>query len=253
MMRGRGSSETDIQREIDRIAYFATDLEDWEHGDAYDAQFSYQLGQEIMRLLRLEYGSRGVFSLSEKWDEPLLWSHYAAQHQGICIEYDTTDCNTTILNRVDYTAPRAILAQDLCAWKCDGDVEAEQRVFDTYFLAKAPQWSYEAEWRDIADKSGSNPCGFDVTAVHFGMRVEFVWQWLFVKALNQDPQVTLYDVFANEMTFDLERRELDRSELESRSIDQPLFRIFSGFSEADLENMSVGEKAINAPQFRGRT
>jgi len=30
----------------------------------------------------------GIFSLSKKYDDELLWAHYANSHKGFCIEYD---------------------------------------------------------------------------------------------------------------------------------------------------------------------
>lgn len=242
MMADVGASDHVIKEEIDRIAYFATDYEDREGGGRYDELFSYQLGEEIKRLLRKELGLKGVFSLSEKWNEPLLWSHYAAQHQGICIEYETS-FDLRNLKEVDYNAPRALRANDLYRWKCRGDTSAEQRVLNTYFYAKAPQWSYEAEWRDIADKAGANPLHFDITAIHFGIRADLIWKWMLVKTLHRDKQVALYDIVADEKSFTLYRREMERGELENRGIDLPAFRMFAD-TLIDIEDISIGERAI---------
>ncbi len=162
-----------------------------------------------------------------------MWSHYAAQHQGICIEYETSGFALQRLKPVNYNAPRSLRAHDIFRWKCHGDSIAEQRVFDTYFYSKAPQWDYEVEWRDVADKAGANPSHFELTAIHFGMRVDFVWKWLLVKALHLDKQVTLFEVNAEEKTFKLYRREMDRDELERRGISQPPFKVFGKFDLND--------------------
>lgn len=30
----------------------------------------------------------GIFSLSKRYDDELLWAHYSNSHKGFCIEYD---------------------------------------------------------------------------------------------------------------------------------------------------------------------
>lgn len=236
MLADEGILDGDIQHEIDKIAYFTVDPELSDNGPAFDEAYSFQLGEEIKRFLRKDHGLKGVLALSERWDEPLMWSHYAAQHQGICIEYKTSGFPIERLKPVNYNAPRALRAHDIFRWKCHGDAQAEQRVFDTYFYSKAPQWSYEVEWRDIADKAGVNPSHVELTAIHLGMRVDFVWKWLLVKALHRDKQVTLYEVDAEEKTFKLTRRVMSRDELERRGIDQPAFKVFGNI---DLNNEIV--------------
>jgi len=242
MMADVGASDDDVRKEIDRITYFATEPDDWDDVERGDKIFSYLLGEEIMRLLRKQLGTKGVLSLSAKWDEPLLWSHYAAQHKGICIEYET-NFDLQYLKAIDYNAPRALSAHDVYLWKCAGDKVAAGRIFDTYFYAKAPQWSYEAEWRDINDKSGLNPLHFDITAIHFGMRVDPVWKLMLVKTLHRDQQVALYDMLTDENSFELHRRQIERDELERRGIDQPAFRVFGDYL-TDIEPYSIGERAV---------
>lgn len=43
------------------------------------------------RGLDSELGNEGVLTLSATWKSGLMWSHYADEHRGICIEYDTRD------------------------------------------------------------------------------------------------------------------------------------------------------------------
>jgi Protein of unknown function (DUF2971). len=245
-MRNRGAAESAIQTEIDRIAYFATDHDGNQDPGAYDESFSYNLGEEIKRLLRQDLGLKGVLSLSENWNEPLMWSHYAAQHQGICIEYQTTGFEVKRLKAVNYNASRSIRAHDLYLWKCRGDDRAESRVFETYFYAKAPQWTYEKEWRDISDTAGSNASHFDLTAIHFGMRTDYVWKWILAKALHLDKHIALYNVFADEKSFKLNRQEMDRDEIERRGIDKPAFRVFAEFLNVEAADVAVGQELLRA-------
>lgn len=244
LMRDRGSSPADIQSEINRIAYFATDIDNSDDGERYEREYQYHLAQEIMRLLRLELGTKGVLSLSEQWDDPLLWSHYGSQHQGMCIEFDTSGTKLDRLRPVDYYSPRSLRAHDILRWKCDGDESARLRIEHVYFYSKAPQWAYEREWRDISDRPGVNASNFNVSAIHFGMRSDRVWKWMLTKTLHLDRQILLYDVYADEHTFSLHRTEVDRDELEQRRIAQSALRIFGSFEEPDFSTLSTGEAAV---------
>jgi hypothetical protein len=127
------------------------------------------LASEIKRLYDAEMGRKGVFSLSETWNSPLMWSHYADEHRGICLEYDTRHIPHPGIAAVDYSSPRSVKASDLIKWKIEGSSEAERRVHNRYFFAKSPQWQYEKEWRDIGQSSGVVETSFPITAIHFGL------------------------------------------------------------------------------------
>ncbi len=184
-----------------------SDLDD----DDIDHIMREELLADVLRLLTLDYGLNGVLSLSEHWSEPLLWSHYADQHRGICIEYDTTNTSATRLEKVNYRAPRALRANDLYQWKINGDLEAEKRIFDGYFYAKAEDWQYEHEWRDISDRAGVNKLPFKITAIYVGMRIDPVWVRL-LKASLKDRRIDLHQIIVNEADFSLASEPLPNKE-----------------------------------------
>ena len=192
-----------------------------------------QIVGRIKGLLTQEFGQKGVLSLCGQWNEPLLWSHYADQHKGICIEYDTSKWPVRTLGPVNYSAPRSIRTIDLYRWKVDGHEPARQRVYDTYFFAKAREWEYEREWRDINDRAGVNVLHFDITAIHFGLRCDFVWQRSVAKLLNQNHDIELYEMTAKDDTFGLDRRLIAREELERRGIQIPPFKVFGNILDSN--------------------
>ena len=81
-----------------------------------------------------------IYCLSEKSDMPLLWSHYASAHTGICLEFDTrrTPFSRATTKKVTYLSTYP--AYDIV----DG-------AYDSLFT-KSADWSYEAEWRLIAEE-----------------------------------------------------------------------------------------------------
>jgi hypothetical protein len=69
-----------------------------------------------------------------------MWSHYAGGHTGICLEFDTLAVPFANATQVEYRSTYP--AYDLV------DVGYEPLV------TKSQDWSYEAEWRLIAEERG---------------------------------------------------------------------------------------------------
>ncbi len=90
----------------------------------------------------------GVFSLSRKWNNSLMWSTYAKVQQGFCVGFDSdheffhrqaTDCaDIGTLKPVSYSTKRLdkVIGNTL-----DIDI--------TWFFTKSSDWSYEEEMRLI--------------------------------------------------------------------------------------------------------
>ena len=126
-----------------------------------------RLGSEIKLLLDGEMAWLGVLCMAERWDSPLMWSHYADKHRGLCIEYDLTENACPQIKPVDYSSPRSIKVTELMQWKFHKSAEAEQSVRDTYFFAKSSQWRYEKEWRHIHPSHGVSDAPFKISGVYF--------------------------------------------------------------------------------------
>jgi hypothetical protein len=184
------------------------------------------LAPEIKRLIDAEMGSRGVFCLSETWRSPLMWSHYADEHRGICLEYDATQIDNPDLAAVNYRSPRSIKASDLIKWKIQASSEAERRVYNTYFFAKAPQWKYEREWRDISQFIGAASTRFPITAVYFGLRCDPAVITSIVKLFSGDRRIAFFRIYPLDDGFSLRRRPIDRDEVEACGIRSSAILVF---------------------------
>ena len=106
--------------------------------------------QELNDTIRLETERRGVFSMSAKRDDLLMWSHYADCHRGICLEFETTSgklfgCD---LLEVHYQKPFPnISVYD------NIDLEWMRK----YTSTKWEDWHYEKEWRILYRETGIQP------------------------------------------------------------------------------------------------
>jgi len=122
-------------------------------------------------------GDVRVLSFSEDPKHPLMWSHYADAHRGICIGFRRDFFSQAMPVRYPQRVPRL-----------DAGLPPETKRAAA-FLTKRPAWAYEREWRliDFDDASRNNPyvtlCPGVVTQVIFGERTsrddrDWVFQWL---------------------------------------------------------------------------
>ncbi len=133
----------------------------------------------------------GVLTLSESPEQILLWSHYADDHKGICLEFDVERCASQFprLQPVRYSsdAPsvsasfpelgekllalggkrRREIVLDVASLitrasrRQQRDVDEEQVLasavadLDSWFYTKSVWWAYEREWRSLAGAEGA--------------------------------------------------------------------------------------------------
>lgn len=85
-----------------------------------------------------------VVCLSEAYNSMLMWSHYAQNHTGYCIEYDfeENDMFYKHLYPIMYTKDRYVVS------KTDMINENTEWIYRTT-CRKADVWSYEKEWRIV--------------------------------------------------------------------------------------------------------
>ena len=96
-------------------------------------------------MLNFMTGTIGVLSLTEKCDNLLMWAHYAFEHTGFVLGFDTTHeywnhfddkkPRTGVLRKLNYSEKRPTLQH-----------MAEMTLIDIYF-SKSLEWAYEQEWR----------------------------------------------------------------------------------------------------------
>ena len=78
----------------------------------------------------------GLLCFSKSWRNPVLWSHYADEHKGICLGFDVPE---SCLYEVKYVPERLQLEQLV------PDEVQLQKLLRTKFK----DWGYEAEYRRI--------------------------------------------------------------------------------------------------------
>ena len=77
----------------------------------------------------------GMLCFSKTWRNPVLWSHYADKHKGICLGFDVP---SKLLRKVEYLPRRLPFDQ----W-------VPEEGIGPLFWTKFQHWEYEAEYRRI--------------------------------------------------------------------------------------------------------
>jgi hypothetical protein len=94
----------------------------------------------------------GILSLSETFDNPLMWAHYATNHMGYVIALDglhpflnsgTKEFTTGQLSKVKYSKIRP-------------EGALENLTVEALYFTKSYHWEYENEWRIIKNIKDAN-------------------------------------------------------------------------------------------------
>ena len=95
--------------------------------------------------------ARGVFCVSAKHDDILMWSHYADHHRGICLEFDGGGKFAAHAQPVRYSKERV----PINPYRDSADTMLEKAM-----LTKSSHWAYESEWRLLSYRSGPSVVQF---------------------------------------------------------------------------------------------
>ncbi len=186
---------------IKDIRYYATNAE-YDSDKYHRHLLAYRIEEELLR-----QHTKGIVCFSEKYDCPLMWSHYGNHHQGMCIGYSIPSSAKNNVCRVEYGGDRLVLASDVSAM-LDGNEISQREVNKAVLLRKAPSWSYEKEWR-LVGSSGMQSSPLELEEVIFGLKCRSSSKFIAMKILeNREGTVKFYEVREEAGKFNLKRCEL---------------------------------------------
>lgn len=82
----------------------------------------------------------GISCFSEARDSILMWAHYAAEHSGVCIGFDTTKHFFQTAWQVQYQDALPIIYRPS---------DSPDTMLSKSLLTKSIHWKYEREWRIV--------------------------------------------------------------------------------------------------------
>lgn len=216
----------------DSVARMLSDIRYNANNPEYEVEDSLQflLGQYVESELLRRY-NRGVFSLGERSDCPLMWSHYGDQHRGVCVGYSVPLDAAGDLHKISYRGSRLVPASDVAAM-VNGDQAARERVDKAVLTKKAKDWGYEKEWRLIGER-GIRDSPLEMEEIVFGMRCDTAVKYAVVKALEPGSRaLKFYDIRRQTGTFRLIKRLVDLDEL-NHSLPRRARDVLEAFEDLD--------------------
>ncbi len=154
----------------------------------------------VVKKFKKEYG---IVSLTDTYNSPLLWAHYANDYEGVCLCFSTKKafCNSLPLEYCKERIETRISS--------DNNMNLYKLVKES-FLKKNSDWSYEKEWRIVERKCSEKYLQFEpneLCAVIFGHNLsDEIKDFLIV---HLDENVKKYKTYIGYRTFGIRILDYD--------------------------------------------
>lgn len=155
----------------------------------YERHFDGRLSNpdDLFSKLENQLAELGVFSLASSPDHPLMWSHYAHQHEGICLGFEVRDLtpssDSTRFLKVKYsedipkmddhgfTQEVKLYLGDDGGFQNESAIPFTDEAVRAAISTKSTCWSYEDEWRYVEPLGGRTyPFPGPLVEMTFGLR-----------------------------------------------------------------------------------
>lgn len=98
----------------------------------------------------------GVLCFSTNRHEPLLWSHYADKHNGICLGFDIPGEKLASITYIKNRIEEQLILQT-------NPITLNDEIFEKFLTSKYSGWEYEKEVRAQIELNRPDPRGFYFT------------------------------------------------------------------------------------------
>ena len=140
-------AKTDIQHCRLKVATFSDANDPFELLALNCRGRSNREARKVLQKFKASEGDRtGLLCFSRSWTNPVLWSHYAAGHKGVCLGFDVKE---DIVEEVKY-------ADELLTARLNDEQDPTSipdDLQDLLFVTKFRHWEYENEVRRFVELS----------------------------------------------------------------------------------------------------
>ncbi|MEJ2671534.1 MAG: DUF2971 domain-containing protein [Deltaproteobacteria bacterium] len=150
----------------------------------------------------------GLYCLSEKNDDILMWSHYASGHRGLCLEFDPA-IDAQFANRYLFGSSLQVIYSEERPVFNVAHI-GKPREYQKALLTKSIHWRYEKEWRIIKTslEGGPGPKPFhsrSMTGIIFGAIISPENKQKIINWIRRYPtKLSLYQAKINKVKFKLD-------------------------------------------------
>lgn len=129
--------------------------------DPMEGYFRYKttVPRNILQELKDKKTKTRICSLSKKHNIGLMWSMYADEHEGCCIECSISPNSTWEKVEVDYSENAVLLEKE------------EDATINRILGVKSPQWKYEEEIRYIKESDRKYLLPITIHKIYLGMKL----------------------------------------------------------------------------------
>lgn len=165
--------------------------------------------QSLKNIIDMKDTKLGILSLSKRYDDELLWAHYANSHKGFCIEYDLD----RLLSKqnpkhrffdIQYSDKIPNLDFSQLLGQNDPDILIKKMLG-----YKSQRWEYEQELRIITENQGINTYDYRaVKAIYFGLKTPKPTISKTMKTL-QGRKIKYYQMHLKSNSFQFEAKQIE--------------------------------------------
>lgn len=135
------------------------------------------------------YNKVGILSLCEENTNSVMWSHYADNHKGYCVEYNL---NSNSINQLNFENEDEVFLMKVEYEDTPIDFLSLPSNFQFYLRRKSKLWAYENELRYISSKKGLHKVPSDaIKAIYLGASINEIVKQTILK-LCADKKIDLY-------------------------------------------------------------
>lgn len=136
----------------------------------YRAEFSEDVRAQTVELLLNGKLRRGLACFSETNENDLLWTHYAGNWSGICIEYEYSALSESVAQVESASLFPIVYSSELISIG-DESLHNKTDAIERILRRKKDCWSYEQEWRLISNIGRHKIIPETVTKIFMGSEI----------------------------------------------------------------------------------
>lgn len=133
----------------------------------------------------------GILSLASRNNNLLMWSHYASEHKGMCLEFERS--HNSVLANNEKTKPMSY-NDNYPSIKANSILNEVDTLSNKIRIlhSKSKDWEYEQEWRHIVERGDKlYPWPAALKSVYFGCKADLSDIHL-IKSVITDSSVKYY-------------------------------------------------------------
>ncbi|MBI5007142.1 MAG: DUF2971 domain-containing protein [Nitrosomonadales bacterium] len=119
--------------------------------ELFGIEMSNEKVRYVFEQMKIELAkNRGLLCFSEAWSNPVMWSHYAQMHSGLCLGFEIPDIH---IGKVFYSRNRLVANLEKLSNPAGLSIDEAKK----FLFTKYSHWRYEKEYRSFVTLEDIDP------------------------------------------------------------------------------------------------